>query len=277
MGIFDRKVVVITGAGRGIGRAHALGFSREGAKIVVNDLGTDLDGSGSTISIADRVVKEIQSHGGEAVANYDNIASLEGGVNLIQTALNNFNRVDVLINNAGILRDKTLLKMEEDMWDRVMGVHLKGTFSCTQAAARIMREQGFGGSIVNTTSFTGLMGNFGQTNYGAAKAGIVGFTINAAIELERYNINVNCIAPMALTRMKSPVVTEDMTPERITPMVLFLSSDKGQHITGQIIGIHGQKLFQYQIVTTNGVEKTSKEFWTVDEIAEKWDMITAID
>ena len=276
MRIFDGKVVVITGAGRGIGRAHALAFSREGAKIVINDLGTDLDGSGSTISIADKVVKEIQSMGGEAAANYDNVASLEGGVNLIQTALNHFNRIDVLINNAGILRDKTLLKMEEDMWDRVIDVHLKGTFSCTQAAARIMREQGFGGSIINTTSFTGLMGNFGQTNYGAAKAGIVGFTINAAIELERYNINVNCIAPMALTRMKSPVVTEDMTPERTTPMVLFLASDKGRRITGHILGIHGQQLFQYQIVATNGVEKSSTELWTVDEIAENWDQITAI-
>ncbi len=277
MGIFDGKVVVITGAGRGIGRAHALGFSREGAKIIVNDLGTDLDGSGSTISITDKVVEEIKSLGGEAAANYDNVASLEGGVHLIQTALDNFNRIDVLVNNAGILRDKTLLKMEEEMWNRVIDVHLKGTFSCTQAATRVMREQGFGGSIINTTSFTGLMGNFGQTNYGAAKAGIVGFTINAAIELERYNINVNCIAPMALTRMKSPVVTEDMTPERITPMVLFLASDKGRHITGHIIGIHGQQLFQYQIVATNGVEKSSNEFWTVDEIAENWDKITAIN
>lgn len=266
--------MVITGAGRGIGRAHALRFSREGAKVVVNDLGTSLNGSGVSTSIADQVVKKITTEGGEAIANYDDVASMNGGQNIINSALDNYGRIDVLVNNAGILRDKTLLKMEEDMWDSVINVHLKGTFSCTQAAASIMREQGTGGSIINTTSFTGLKGNFGQTNYGAAKAGIVGFTLNAAIELNRYNITVNCIAPMAITRMKSPVVREDMTPETITPVVLFLASDKARDITGRIIGIHGQALFEYQIRVTNGVEKQTKDLWTINEIAEKWDLIT---
>ncbi|UCG03360.1 MAG: SDR family NAD(P)-dependent oxidoreductase [Candidatus Heimdallarchaeota archaeon] len=274
MGLLNGRVVVITGAGRGIGRAHALRFSREGAKVVVNDLGTSLNGSGVSTSIADQVVKKITTEGGEAIANYDDVASMNGGQNIINSALDNYGRIDVLVNNAGILRDKTLLKMEEDMWDSVINVHLKGTFSCTQAAASIMREQGTGGSIINTTSFTGLKGNFGQTNYGAAKAGIVGFTLNAAIELNRYNITVNCIAPMAITRMKSPVVREDMTPETITPVVLFLASDKARDITGRIIGIHGQALFEYQIRVTNGVEKQTKDLWTINEIAEKWDLIT---
>ncbi|MHA2224341.1 MAG: SDR family NAD(P)-dependent oxidoreductase [Candidatus Hodarchaeales archaeon] len=273
MGLFDGKVVVITGAGRGIGRAHALGFSREGAKVVVNDLGTSLDGSGSTTSVADKVVEKIKTEGGIAVPNYDNVASMDGGKKIINSTLDNYGRIDVLVNNAGILRDKTLLKMEEEMWDRVINVHLKGTFSCTQAAARIMREQGNGGSIINTTSLTGLKGNFGQTNYGAAKAGIVGFTINAAIELDRYKITVNCIAPMAITRMKSPVVSEEMTPTTITPVVLFLASDKARNITGRIIGIHGQTLFEYQILGTTGVEKKTKDIWTLDEIAENWELI----
>lgn len=274
MGLFDGRVVVITGAGRGIGRAHALGFSREGAKVIVNDLGTSLNGSGVSTSIADQVVEEITMEGGEAIANYDNVASMNGGQSIINFAVENYGHIDVLVNNAGILRDKTLLKMEEEMWDSVINVHLKGTFSCTQAAARIMREQGTGGRIINTTSFTGLKGNFGQTNYGAAKAGIVGFTLNAAIELIRYNITVNCIAPMAITRMKSPIVTDDMTPESITPVVLFLASEKAREITGHIIGIHGQSLFEYQIHATNGVENQAEELWTVDEIAMKWDMIT---
>jgi NAD(P)-dependent dehydrogenase (short-subunit alcohol dehydrogenase family) len=273
LGLFDGKVVVITGAGRGIGRAHALGFSREGAKVVVNDLGTSLDGSGSTTSVADKVVEKIKTEGGIAVPNYDNVASMDGGKKIINSTLDNYGRIDVLVNNAGILRDKTLLKMEEEMWDRVINVHLKGTFSCTQAAARIMREQGNGGSIINTTSLTGLKGNFGQTNYGAAKAGIVGFTINAAIELDRYKITVNCIAPMAITRMKSPVVSEEMTPTTITPVVLFLASDKARNITGRIIGIHGQTLFEYQILGTTGVEKKTKDIWTLDEIAENWELI----
>ncbi|MFX0182405.1 MAG: SDR family NAD(P)-dependent oxidoreductase [Candidatus Hodarchaeota archaeon] len=168
--------MVITGAGRGIGRSHALAFAREGARVVINDLGTDLDGFGTTAQIADKVVEEIKNLGGKAVANYDSVASMEGSRNIIQTALDNYGKVDVLVNNAGILRDKSFLKMEEEMWDMVIAVHLKGTFSCTQAAARIMREQGTGGSIINTTSIAGIIGNFGQCNYAAAKAGIIGFT-----------------------------------------------------------------------------------------------------
>lgn len=276
MGLFYGKVVVITGAGGGIGRAHALGFAQEGAKVVVNDLGTARDGSGSSISMANKVVEEIKGLGGEAVANYDDVATMEGGVNIIKTALDNYGKIDILVNNAGILRDKTLIKMEEKNWDKVLDVHLKGTFSCTQTAARVMKEQGTGGCIINTTSLAGLMGNFGQSNYSSAKAGIYGFTKTVAQELQRYNITVNCIAPMAKTRLTEDIVAipEEMTPEQATPIVLFLASDKAKNITGRILGIHGQQLFEYKMKTTPGVEKEGDELWTVDEIANKFVEIT---
>ncbi len=274
MGLFDDKVVVITGAGGGIGRAHALSFAREGAKVVVNDLGTARDGSGSTISMANNVVEEIKELGGEAVANYDDV--VDGGARIIKTALDNYGKIDILINNAGILRDKTLIKMEDESWDKVLDIHLRGTFSCSQAAARIMKEQGTGGRIINTTSLAGLMGNFGQANYGSAKAGIYGFTKTVALELARYDITVNCIAPMAKTRLTEDIdgVPSEMTPEHVTPMVLFLASDKACDITGRIFGIHGQHLFEYQMKTTPGVEKEGYELWAMEEIAERFEEIT---
>ncbi len=277
MGLFDDKVIVITGAGGGIGRAHALGFAKEGAKIVVNDLGTTRDGSGSTVSMANKVVEEIKNLGGEAIANYDDVTTMEGGKNIIKTALEKYGKIDVLINNAGILRDKTLINMEEKNWNKVLDVHLKGTFACTQAAARVLKEQGTGGSIINTTSLAGLMGNFGQSNYSSAKAGIYGFTKTVAQELQRYNITVNCIAPMAKTRLTEDIeaVSSELTPEQATPMVLFLASDKSRNITGRIFGIHGQHLFEYQMMTTPGIEKEGDELWTVEEIAEKFDDITS--
>lgn len=276
MGNFNEKVVIITGAGRGIGRAHAHGFAKEGAKVVVNDFGTTLEGSGTTLTIADVVVEEIKKNGGEATANYDTVETIKGANGIIQTALDNYGRIDVLINNAGILRDKSLLKMEEEMWDLVVSVHLKGTFTCTQASARVMRSQETGGSIINTTSISGILGNFGQTNYGAAKAGIIGFTKAAAIELEKYSINVNAIAPLAKTRMKNPIVSEEMTPETVTPVVLFLASEKARHVTGKILGIHGNKIFEYYTTSYNeGVEKDSGELWTVEEISLQFDRITS--
>ena len=274
MGLFDEKVVVITGAGGGIGRAHALSFAREGAKLVVNDLGTQRNGSGSSTSMANLVVNEIKQLSGEAVANYDDVVN--GGVNIINTALENYGKIDILINNAGILRDKTLVKMEDENWDKVLDIHLRGTFSCTKAAAKVMIEQGTGGSIINTTSLAGLVGNFGQANYSSAKAGIYGFTKTVALELERYNITVNCIAPMAKTRLTEDIdgVPAKMTPEQVTPMVLFLASDKARNITGRIFGIHGQHLFEYQMKSTPGVEKEGDKLWTVDEITKKFEAIT---
>ncbi|MFX0062978.1 MAG: SDR family NAD(P)-dependent oxidoreductase [Candidatus Hermodarchaeota archaeon] len=279
MGLFDGKVVVITGAGGGIGRSHALSFAQEGAKVVVNDLGTTPDGSGKgTTSMADKVVEEIKQMGGVAVANYDTVATMEGGENILKIALENYGRVDILINNAGILRDKTIIKMEEKNWDEVLNVHLKGTFACTRAAARIMKEQGTGGRIINTVSAAGLLGNFGQSNYGSAKAGIYGFTRVAALELRRYGITVNAIAPMAKTRLTEGIdlIPSEFTPEQATPMVLFLASDKAEDITGRIFGIHGQHLFEYQMKTTPGVEKSGKDLWTVDEIVEKFEEITKL-
>src|SRR5215510_2724100 len=197
MGMFDGKVAIITGAGTGIGRAHALAFAKEGAKVVVNDLGGDRSGSGKGSEAADRVVQEIKAAGGEAVANYESVATREGAESILWTALSKYGRVDILVNNAGVLRDRSLLNMSDADWDVVNSVHLKGTFYCSQQVARFLKVQGKGGRIINTTSLSGLMGNFGQANYSAAKAGIYGLTRTAHMELyEKHKITVNAIAPV---------------------------------------------------------------------------------
>ena len=198
--LLEGKVAVVTGAGAGIGRAHALALAAAGARVVVNDLGGDRHGAGRASQAADRVAAEIQSLGGEAAANHDSIATREGADAILWTALSKFGRVDVWVNNAGILRDRTLLNLTDEDFDRVLEVHLRGTFLGTQVAARAMKVQGQGGRIVNTSSLSGLLGNFGQANYGAAKAAIYGLTRVAALELERFAIAVNAIAPVAVTR-----------------------------------------------------------------------------
>jgi NAD(P)-dependent dehydrogenase (short-subunit alcohol dehydrogenase family) len=200
-GLLQGKVAVVTGAGGGIGREHALALAREGARVVVNDLGSDRHGGGRGGEMADAVVAEIRAAGGEAVPSYDSVATREGADGIVWTATSRFGGLDVLVNNAGILRDRTLLNMSDDDFDRVLEVHLRGTFLCTQAAARVMKVQGRGGRIVNTTSLSGLVGNFGQANYGAAKAGVYALTRVAALELERIGVTVNAVAPVALTRM----------------------------------------------------------------------------
>ena len=205
MGLLDGKVVIVTGAGGGIGRAHARLLASEGAKIVVNDLGGARDGSAGEGSAADKVVDEIRAAGGSAVANHESVASAEGAAALVKAAVSAFGHVDVLVNNAGILRDKSFLKMDEAMWDSVVAVHLKGTFLCSQVFARQLVAQGSGGRIVNTTSVSGMLGNFGQANYSSAKAGIYGLTRTMSIELQKHRITVNAIAPIAKTRM-----TEDL-------------------------------------------------------------------
>src|SRR5512138_1418383 len=202
-GLLEGKVAVVTGAGGGIGREHARALAREGARVVVNDLGSDRHGGGRGAEMADRVVEEIRAAGGEAAASYDTVATREGADGIVWTALNRFGRVDVLVNNAGILRDRTLLNMSADDLDRVLDVHLRGTFFCTQAVARHLKIQGTGGRIVNTTSVSGMIGNYGQGNYAAAKAGIYGLTRVAALELQKLGVTVNAIAPVALTRMTS--------------------------------------------------------------------------
>src|SRR3954471_20617950 len=215
----DGRVVIITGAGRGIGRGHALEFARQGAKVVVNDLGAEVDGSGGATGPAGEVVEEIRSAGGEAVANGDDVSDWEGAQRLINTAIETFGGLDVLVNNAGILRDRMLVNMTLEEWDAVIKVHLRGTFGPARWAAAYWRERVKAGEtndarIINTSSPSGIFGNPGQTNYGAAKAGIASFTIIAAMELARYGVTVNAIAPVALTRMTAGLGGATQLPER---------------------------------------------------------------
>jgi NAD(P)-dependent dehydrogenase (short-subunit alcohol dehydrogenase family) len=232
MGLLDGKVAIITGAGGGLGRCHALLLAKEGAAIVVNDLGGSRDGKGGDASMADQVVKEIKAAGGQAVANYDSVATVAGGENICKTALDAFGKVDILVNNAGILRDMTLVKTDEASWDIVVQVHLKGTYCVTRPVFTHMKERGQGGVIVNTSSTSGLIGNFGQCNYGAAKAGIAGFTRCLALEGKKYGIRVWGLAPVAVTRltedlpgMGNEAVKETLGPEKVSPAVLYMVSD----------------------------------------------------
>ncbi|MBU3915928.1 SDR family NAD(P)-dependent oxidoreductase, partial [bacterium] len=203
---YNGRVAIVTGAGQGIGRMYALELGKRGAKVVVNDLGGARDGAGSNQSAADKVVDEIKAAGGKAVANYDSVATMEGGENIVKTAVDAYGKVDILINNAGILRDKSFLKMTEEEWDLVIAVHLKGSFCVTQPAVKLMKEKNYG-RIIFTSSTSGLYGNFGQTNYGAAKLGVVGIMNTLKLETGKYNIKVNTIAPTAWSRM-----TNDLFP-----------------------------------------------------------------
>jgi NAD(P)-dependent dehydrogenase (short-subunit alcohol dehydrogenase family) len=246
------KVAIVTGAGRGIGRAHALALAAAGAKVVVNDLGGTLAGEGSDLSPAQQVVAEIEAAGGTAVADGENVAGFAGAGRLVQHAIDAFGRLDILVNNAGILRDRMLVNMTEDEWDAVIAVHLKGHFATTHHAAVHWRERLKAGEevrarVINTSSPSGVFGNVGQTNYGAAKAGIAAFTIIAAQELGRYGITVNCLAPNARTRMTEdtfdvgapPEGFDPLDPANISPVVVALCADEAQSITGQCFHIWG--------------------------------------
>ena len=281
-GLLEGKVAIVTGAGGGIGRAHALALAREGAKVVVNDVGGDRHGGGRASEAADRVVAEIEAAGAAAAASYESVATREGADGILWTALSRFGKVDVLVNNAGILRDRTLLNMTEDELDRVLDVHLRGTFFCMQAVARQMKVQGKGGRIVNTTSLSGMLGNFGQANYAAAKAGIYGLTRVAALELQKAGITVNAIAPVALTRMTQDLAVfrgadeKELGPQFIAPIVVYLASDLAADVSGQVVGVQGGKLFLYRVETTEGAEKDPASGpWTAQEIREAWAKITA--
>jgi NAD(P)-dependent dehydrogenase (short-subunit alcohol dehydrogenase family) len=277
MGLLDGKVAVVTGAGGGIGREHALALAREGASVVVNDLGGARDGSGSSRSMADEVVDEIRALGSEAVANYANVATIEGGESILQTAIDSFERVDVLVNNAGILRDKSFANMTEELWDVVVAVHLKGTFCVTLPIFRHMKERGQGGVIINTSSTSGLNGNFGQTNYGAAKAGIAGMTRCLAIEGQRYGVRCFVLAPVAYTRLTSDLPGFDkeerkdsMAPGLVSPLVVYLASDLSKEHTGKTFFVGGGRIAEMQVVTHTGVTKQDDGgLWTAEEIASK--------
>jgi NAD(P)-dependent dehydrogenase (short-subunit alcohol dehydrogenase family) len=246
MGLLDGKVAIITGAGGGLGEAYAKLFAREGAAVVVNDLGGPRDGSGSDKSMAQQVVDAIKAEGGRAVANGADISTMAGGQSVFDDAIKNFGRADILVNNAGILLDETFAKASEANWDRVIRVHLKGTFCCTQPVFRWMRENG-GGVIVNTSSTSGLIGNFGQTNYGAAKGGIWGLSNVLAIEGRKYNIRIWTLAPGALTRMTAdlPRYKENpgaaLGPDGIAPAVLYMVSDLSGDQTGKVLGVSGPR------------------------------------
>ncbi len=274
MGLLKDKVVLITGAGGGIGRAHALACAREGARIVVNDLGGSRDGSGHSDSMASAVVAEIKALGGDAVANHDSVTDPEGCARMVQAATDKWGRLDVVVNNAGILRDKTFAKLTDAEWDLVVAVHLTGTKNVTKAALEALSKQG--GAVINTTSYSGMIGNFGQSNYAAAKAGIYGLTRVLSMELRKAGITVNCVAPVAKTRMTEDIsmVEADWTPDQISPIVVFLASELGKSVTGQVFGVQGQRIHLYEVKTNDGVEKAGTALWTAEEISEKLKDIT---
>jgi len=286
MGALDNRVVIITGAGRGIGREHALFFAAEGAKVVVNDLGAGVDGSGDDRTPAQQVVDEIRAMGGEAVVNDDDVADWEGGRRLIAAAVDAFGDLDVLVNNAGILRDKMLVNMSAEEWDSVVHVHLRGHFVPTRHAAAYWREKAKEGrtvraSVVNTSSTSGLLGNPGQTNYGAAKAGIAAFTVIAAAELGRYGVRVNAIAPAARTRMTEqtpglgdivkaphdPAAFDVWNPANVSPVVAYLAAESCP-LTGKVLFVQGGIIRGFRPWTmVDALEKDDR--WTVEELAER--------
>jgi NAD(P)-dependent dehydrogenase (short-subunit alcohol dehydrogenase family) len=250
----EGKVAIVTGAGRGIGREHALALAQAGARVVVNDLGGSLAGEGTDATPAQSVVNEIVAMGGEAVASYDDVSDFAAAEHMIRRAIDRYERLDILVNNAGILRDRMLVNMTEDEWDAVIAVHLKGHFGPTRHAAAYWREQSKAGEtvrgrVINTSSPSGVFGNVGQANYGAAKAAIAGFTVIAAQELQRYGVTVNCIAPNARTRMTEETFGDLPAPEEgefdpldpanMSPLVVALAAEEAQEITGQCFFVWG--------------------------------------
>lgn len=283
----EGRCAVVTGAGRGIGKAVALALAAQGAKVVVNDPGANVDGTGFDNGPADQVADEINAAGGAAVPNYDSVSSGQGGENIIKACAQSFGRVDILVNSAGILRDRMIFNMSEEEWDSVLTVHLKGHFATTKAAAVLMRQQRFG-RIINFSSSSGLMGNSGQANYGSAKAGIAGFTRVIARDLGRYGITANAIAPAADTRMTGAIPQEsrelrartgisttfgsrlanlvERTPEHIAPMVAYLAGDEAWNINGQIFYVAGGIIsLAAQELPIRSIRKNGR--WTLEELA----------
>jgi len=274
MGLLNGKVAIITGAGGGLGEAYAKLFAKEGASVVVNDLGGSRDGSGEgSVSAAQKVVNDIVAAGGKAVANGDDVSTMEGGENILKTALDAFGQVDILVCNAGILRDKTFANTTEADWDLVVKVHLKGTYCCTMPVWKWLKDNGKPGTIIMTSSTSGLYGNFGQSNYGAAKAGIYGFMRVLSIEGRKYGIRVMGLAPGAFTRMTSDLPgrvgrdPEPMSlPENIAPGVLFMASDLAADHTGKVLGVSSRGVREIKMLQTDGFNPGRP--YTAQEVAD---------
>jgi NAD(P)-dependent dehydrogenase (short-subunit alcohol dehydrogenase family) len=275
MGLLDGKVALVTGAGGGLGETHALLLAQEGAAVVVNDLGGARDGSGGGNAMADQVVAKIKAMGGQAIADYGNVAKEEDANKMVQTAVDNFGKLDFLIANAGILRDKSFKNMTNDMWDIVLDVHLRGTYLTVRAAYNQMLTQESGGSIVVTSSTSGLLGNFGQSNYGAAKAGIAGFARCLFQEGLKYGIRVNILAPAAWSRLTEDIfpqgqnMAELLSPDKVSPIVVWLGSDEAKDVTGRTFLASGNtvQLLSWQSQTICQKENTEGP-WSVAEIGE---------
>ncbi|MGH7324366.1 MAG: SDR family NAD(P)-dependent oxidoreductase [Candidatus Rokuibacteriota bacterium] len=276
--VLKDKVAVVTGAGRGIGREIAVLMARLGALVVVNDYGGSEVGQGTSQVPADEVVGEIKSAGGRAVANYDSVATMAGAQRIVKTAVDAFRHIDIVVNNAGILRDRMIFNMTEEEWDAVIDTHLKGTFAVTRAAAPYMKEQR-SGRFINMTSTSGLVGNIGQANYAAAKLGIVGLTKVVALDMARYNVTANCISPFAWTRMIGTIPTETeaqqarvekikrLSPAHIAPLAAFLASDLAKEITGQVFGVRGKEIMLFGHMRPV-MRVHHAEGWTVERLAE---------
>ena len=275
---FDERVAIVTGAGGGLGREYALELARRGARVVVNDLGGALDGEGSSQRAADTVVDEIIETGGEAVASYDSVSEPDGGEAIVQTAVEAFGHVDIVVNNAGILRDRSFAKMSSAEVDAVIDVHLRGAFNVSRPAFRIMKDRGYG-RFVHTSSNSGILGNFGQANYGAAKAGLVGLSNVLAIEGAKYAIKSNVIAPMAMTRMTEDLLgafAEFVDPAQVMPMVVYLCSEQNEY-SHEIFSAGGGRYARFFIGMNEGWFAGAKRVPSVEELARHLDEIRDID
>ncbi|MEE9218304.1 MAG: SDR family NAD(P)-dependent oxidoreductase [Acidobacteriota bacterium] len=261
-GLLEGKVAIVTGAGGGLGREHALLLAKEGAAVLVNDLGAGRDGAGTADAPADQVAGEIRAAGGRAAVSHHSVATVEGGRAIVRAAIETFGKADILVNNAGILRDRTLAKLEEEDWDAVIAVHLKGTYCASRPMFQHLKERGEGGVIVNTSSTSGLFGNFGQTNYGAAKAGIAGFTRCLALEGAKSGIRVWGLVPVAATRMTEELALmegrrEQLEPALVSPAVLYMVSDLSKGRSGRILFAGGGRVAELRVVPTAGITRAT--------------------